>query len=62
MGGGVGRGIHKIRDIVTIDSGSGLMSFGSGSGRVEVSDSVFYGKQNMPNLECWDKTKQNCQC
>ena len=54
MGGGTGAGLNKVRDIVTIDSYTGLMALGSSNGRVEVSDSIFYGSQNMPNKDCWD--------
>lgn len=43
MGGGLEKPENKIRDIVVIDSSTGLMAFGAGSGHVEVKDSVFYG-------------------
>ena len=52
MGGGVGTPIHKVRDVVAIDSSSGVIALGSGSGHVEVSDTMFYGSQDMPNKDC----------
>jgi len=54
MGGGLEAATNKIRDIVTIDSSTGLMGFGTSSGHVEVSDAIFHGGQNMPNKDCWD--------
>ena len=52
MGGGLGARTNKVRDIVAIDASTGLMAFSSDSGHVEVSNSKFYGSQNMPNLDC----------
>lgn len=52
MGGGLGARTNKVRDIVAIDASTGLMAFSSKSGLVEVSNSRFYGSQDMPNLDC----------
>lgn len=63
MGGGLEAATNKIRDIVTIDSSTGLMGFGTSSGHVEVSDAIFHGGQNMPNKDCWDVNQPQCnQC
>jgi hypothetical protein len=51
----------KVRDIVAIDASTGLMAFKSDSGHVEVSNSRFYGDENMPNLDC-PAGDSSCQC
>lgn len=52
LGGGVGAAIHRVRDVTSIDSKVGVMALGAPAGRVEVSDSYFYGGRNMPNEDC----------
>jgi len=42
----------EVRDIVAIDASTGLKSFLSYSGDIEVSNSMFYGDENMLNLDC----------
>ena len=55
MGGGLHAKEIEISNIVTIDSEAGLMAFGgTDDGKITVSNSVFYGGQNMPNLDCPD--------
>lgn len=57
IGGGVGRKINQVRDIVTIDSSTGIMALGPDEGHVEVYDSIFYGSQDMPNKDCPNNDK-----
>lgn len=52
MGGGTGSALNVLHDVTSIDSHDGIMALGSGNGRVEVSDSVIIGSQNMENLDC----------
>ena len=52
MGGGLKSALNKVHDIVSVDSAVGLMAFGSGSARVEVEDSIFYGAKDMENEDC----------
>ena len=51
----------KVRDIVAIDASTGVMAFKSEGGHVEVSNSRFYGDENMPNLDC-PVGDSSCQC
>ena len=53
---------NRVRNIVTIDSSTGLHAVSTGGGRVEVEDSVFYGSQDMPNKDCWGDQKQCGNC
>jgi len=62
MGDDLGAKSNKVQDIVAIDASVGLMaSLSPDSILVEVSNSRFYGDENMPNLDCPVKDA-SCQC
>ena len=52
MGGGLETPELKLKDIVSVDSETGIMAFGAEEGYVEASDSIIYGTHNMPNMDC----------
>lgn len=58
IGGGIKKKINQVRDIVAIDSATGVMALGLDHGHVEVYDSIFYGSQDMPNRDC--PNNNNC--
>jgi hypothetical protein len=62
MGDELGAHTNKVRDIVAIDANIGLIaSLSSESVHIEVSNSRFYGDENMPNLDC-PVGDPSCQC
>ena len=63
FGGGVVADKQVTRDLVSIDSYTGLMAFGNKEARVEVYDSYIYGDKDLQNKNCWNDIKTNCrQC
>jgi len=51
MAGDLGAHTHKVSEIFAIDAATGLMAFLPDSGHVEVSNSIFYGDQDI-NFDC----------
>jgi hypothetical protein len=51
---------NKIRDIIAIDAGLGLMAFLPNSGHVEVSNSIFYGDQSWLIPDCFGADCDEC--
>jgi len=62
IGDDLGAQTSKVRDIVAIDASTGLKAFLSESGHVEVSNSMFYGDESMPNLDCPSEGDPCDQC
>jgi parallel beta-helix repeat protein len=60
MGGDLGAYTNKIRDIVAIDAGFGLMAFLPNSGDVEVSNSIFYGDHQIGIHDCYGADCGRC--
>ena len=53
MNGGTGAATNFIHNIISIDSGLGIMGLAGSNGHLAVENSIIYGgSQDMPNLDC----------
>ena len=61
FGGNIGSDKQVTRDLISIDSKTGLMALGATGGKVEVVDSYIYGDKDLQNKDCWNDMDPNCE-
>ena len=53
MNGGTGAATNYLHDIVSVDSGYGIMGLAGSNAHLAVEDSIIYGgSKDMPNKDC----------
>ena len=53
MNGGTGAKTNYIHNVISVDSGYGIMGLGADKGHLAVEDSIIYGgSKDMENLDC----------